>query len=355
MSDSHITKKEKLFSLNKLLTSNVFKSESAYRKILKYYLEYISKDEDVDFSETSIALDALEKDVEFNPYYDSSVRVAMHRLRNNLVNYYSLEGKSDSIKIHIPIGDYNPIFYKEDITDDSPDYYIQIMKAVVFQLEHTLSEDAINLHQYIVQKNADCFTTKYNQLYSCSIPFNLLHYPLLLNSPLPIDNEELDSLVHNVYNVQPEAVHSLILKSYYSLYLKKHEQAFEFAKEGFNKTNNLHVKGVALVFQIFSGCFEEKTIRDFEDLQSSYTQHPPYWFIANYIVSIKKGDYKSAYNYAQYFNAVPSRLSTTYNLLIKRKISTLSKEEERYMNENPSDFSEDFLSHFLSSILYHLI
>lgn len=355
MSDSFISEEEKIHCLEKVLKSRIFKGESTYRKVLKYYRNNLMDKIDVDFSETSIALDALGKDLQFNPYYDSSVRVAMHRLRNNLLNYYSSDGKEDPVKIHIPIGDYNPFFYKDKNTSDSANYCIQLMQAVLFQIEYTLSEHSVELYNYVIQSNAECLLKNANHFYSCSIPFNLLHYPLILNRILPVDRKELEEMVDDIYRNNPGDYYALILKSYHCLFLEEREDACRYAREAYDQSENIRLRGVSLVLQFFSGIFDGKTIETFVEIQNEHTQHPPYWLIANIIIAIKSGKWTEAYRMAKRFNAIPSKLSRTLYLAVKRKTRELTEEETRYIRENSADFSPGYLSHFLYPVVDRLL
>jgi len=355
MTISHISNDQKIQCLDKILRSNTFKNESAYRKILSYYRENIRTDHEVDFSETSIALDALEKDLQFNPYYDSSVRVVMHRLRNNLVNYYLKDGKKDIVKIHIPIGDYNPLFYTEKNNSDSEDYCIQMMRAAIFQIEYTLSEQSVKLYDHVIQTNKELLSKKSNFYYSCSVPFNHLHNPFILNRKLSIEEKDLENMVNNIYNRNPSDIHTLLLKSYHSLYLKKNEEAYQFSQKAYLvSTNNRH-RGLSLVLQFFSGIYDSKTTKQFYQVQNEYSQHPPYWLIVNIIIAIENNELSNANEYAKRFNSTPSKLSKTLHLILKSKMNELTEMEMQYISENKEDFSADYLSYFLSSVIDQFI
>ncbi|MBB6481679.1 hypothetical protein [Spirochaeta isovalerica] len=351
MSHSQITTEEKIHCLETILKSKAFKSDSTYRKILCYYMENLQNNSDTYFSETSIALDALDKDLEFNPYYDSSVRVAMHRLRNLLVNYYAKNGKDDVIKIHIPIGDYNPFFYKETKKSDSADYCIKMIKAAIFQIEYTLTDHSVELYSYVIQTNTDCLKKNFRKYHSYSTVFGFLHYPLILNKRLPVEENNLDEIAYSIYRNNPDDVLALILKTYYCFYRRDYKEASILSQKAFTLAKDQRSQGSALVLHILSGFFNEPIVEVFYELQKSYTQHPPYWFLVNLVMSLKNNQISDAYEYVKRFNAIPSKLSQAVYLSVKRKVKKLSKPEMQYIEDNPSDFSKDYLSYFLSSVI----
>ena len=59
-------------------------------------------------NQTSIAIDALGRGVEFDPTIDAVVRLEARRLRSRLVEYYYREGKEDTIRFELPKGHYIP-------------------------------------------------------------------------------------------------------------------------------------------------------------------------------------------------------------------------------------------------------
>ncbi|MBN2659014.1 MAG: hypothetical protein JXR86_18310 [Spirochaetales bacterium] len=351
MSHSQITTEEKIHCLETIIKSKAFKSDSTYRKILCYYKENLHNNSDTYFSETSIALDALDKDLEFNPYYDSSVRVAMHRLRNLLMKYYAKNGKDDVIKIHIPIGDYNPFFYKETKKSDSADYCIKMLKAAIFQIEYTLTDHSVELYNFVIRTNADCLKENFRKYHYYSTVFSFLHDPLILNKRLTVEENSLEEMATNIFKNNRDDVLALILQTYYCFYRRDYREASILSQKAFILANDQRSKGSAMVFHILSGFFKEDVIDSYYELQKTYNQHPPYWFLVNIVISIKNNQISDAYEYVKRFNAIPSKLSQAVYLIVKRKVKELSEPERQYIEDNPSDFSKDYLSYFLSSVI----
>ncbi|MBN1302094.1 MAG: hypothetical protein JW995_12845 [Melioribacteraceae bacterium] len=100
---------KKLEQLNKILESQEFKDSKSYKNLLKYLVEASIKNENP--TESSIAIDGLGKNDDFDQSTDASVRVYIHNLRKKLASYYLNEGKSDTIKISIPKGQHYQIQY----------------------------------------------------------------------------------------------------------------------------------------------------------------------------------------------------------------------------------------------------
>ena len=81
---------------------------------LCHVLEYLIKESLAGRGEAiknySIGLDVFGRDKDFNPELDPIVRIQIGRLRRALDKYYSNEGKNDSIRFSIPLGNYTPLF-----------------------------------------------------------------------------------------------------------------------------------------------------------------------------------------------------------------------------------------------------
>lgn len=105
-----LTNQEKYVLLENILKHPDFTSSATYKKLLKYLVE--STINNIQIKEYSIALEVFEKDAEFNPAEDSSVRVYVSNLRKKLENYYNNSGKKAKYRIQIPAGHYEVEFVK---------------------------------------------------------------------------------------------------------------------------------------------------------------------------------------------------------------------------------------------------
>ena len=96
--------------LDKILTSNEFKSSPINKKLLTHLVEVSIKKETP--NEYTIASDVFCKNSGFNPNEDTIVRVSIHNLRKKLETFYYKEGKKAKAKIEIPKGQYEVRFIK---------------------------------------------------------------------------------------------------------------------------------------------------------------------------------------------------------------------------------------------------
>jgi TolB-like protein len=60
--------------------------------------------------EYSIGIAVFGKEPTFDPRLDSIVRVEAHKLRARLAKYFDTEGKSDPVRVELPVGRYLPVF-----------------------------------------------------------------------------------------------------------------------------------------------------------------------------------------------------------------------------------------------------
>lgn len=99
-----ISQTEKNSILHRILESRHFKDTSIYPGLLRYLVDStLSKTIP---KEMTIAIDVFGKDSSFNINKDSTVRYHIHMLRKKLDDYYQNEGKTDDIRLIIPIGHY---------------------------------------------------------------------------------------------------------------------------------------------------------------------------------------------------------------------------------------------------------
>jgi hypothetical protein len=103
-------KEAKLRQLERILQSRAMQGSESLKSFLKY-VSIKSIDESTDqVKEYTIATEVFGRSNDFSPRSDSVVRVQASRLRQKLQDYYSGEGRSDSILIELPKGHYYPVF-----------------------------------------------------------------------------------------------------------------------------------------------------------------------------------------------------------------------------------------------------
>ena len=96
--------------LEAVLQSGIFARAPNLASFLKYIGEKYFDGEAENVKEYSIAIEALNRPVDFDPKKDSIVRVEAHRLRKRLADYYEGLGADHAIHIEIPNGQYSPRF-----------------------------------------------------------------------------------------------------------------------------------------------------------------------------------------------------------------------------------------------------
>jgi hypothetical protein len=87
-----------------ILNSREFAGSQKNKNLLLFLINSYLKNEIP--KETTIALEVLERGVDFNSSDDPIVRVQMHNLRAKLDSYYNSEGINDKIRLKIPRGHY---------------------------------------------------------------------------------------------------------------------------------------------------------------------------------------------------------------------------------------------------------
>jgi hypothetical protein len=100
-----LNKSSKDALLEKILASREFTGSKIYQSYLTYLVN--AAEEGRSLKETTIAIDFFEKDADFNPAEDATVRTHTYNLRKKLETYYLKEGKEDKYQVKIPKGHYD--------------------------------------------------------------------------------------------------------------------------------------------------------------------------------------------------------------------------------------------------------
>lgn len=107
-----ISKEVVLACLQRILKSKVFAHSASLRDTLAYIVRNSLSSSPEHLKEYSIATEVLGRTGDFNPKEDNIVRVQMHRLREKLEEFYSVDGKDEPIRIVIPRGQYTPEYVR---------------------------------------------------------------------------------------------------------------------------------------------------------------------------------------------------------------------------------------------------
>jgi hypothetical protein len=96
--------------LDRILASPGFDKSEQLKSFLRFIVEETIAGRGEQIKAYTIAVDALGRDVNFDPQLDPIVRVEAGRLRRALEHYYAREGRYAPMIIELPIGHYLPVF-----------------------------------------------------------------------------------------------------------------------------------------------------------------------------------------------------------------------------------------------------
>lgn len=96
-----------------ILASSHFKSARQMQNFLQYIVHKTLAGKGNTLKQYTIAVEALGFPVDFDPDTNPVVRIKAGRVRERLARYYEYEGKSDTLVITMPKGNYTPIFERK--------------------------------------------------------------------------------------------------------------------------------------------------------------------------------------------------------------------------------------------------
>ncbi len=99
-----------LQELQKILTSQAFRSVGRQRDFLRYAVEQTLAGHGDLLKEYSLGIEVFQKPDSFDPRIDPIVRIQAGKLRSRMAKYYEHEGKQDPVRIEFQRGSYTPIF-----------------------------------------------------------------------------------------------------------------------------------------------------------------------------------------------------------------------------------------------------
>ncbi|RPI20859.1 MAG: hypothetical protein EHM61_26130 [Acidobacteria bacterium] len=100
--------------LEKVLKSEAFSRADRSQKFLQYVCELTLKGESSRINQYLIGFEVFGRGPEYSTGEDSLVRRQAHVLRQRLESYYAGEGRSDPVRISLPLGHYVPVFERQD-------------------------------------------------------------------------------------------------------------------------------------------------------------------------------------------------------------------------------------------------
>jgi hypothetical protein len=96
--------------LDRILSSTPFAASHRSKRFLRYIVENSFDNAHEPLKEYAIALAVFDRDASYDPSIDATVRVEAGRLRSRLRDYYSGEGRNDTLIINVPKGAYRATF-----------------------------------------------------------------------------------------------------------------------------------------------------------------------------------------------------------------------------------------------------
>lgn len=103
-------REQSLRQVQSILRSAAFRNAHTLQQLLEFLVSQAYGPDSEALKEYTIGIGVFSRPQDFDPKTDPIVRVQTHRLRQKLKEYYSSEGKHDSILIEIPKGHYLPTF-----------------------------------------------------------------------------------------------------------------------------------------------------------------------------------------------------------------------------------------------------
>ena len=100
-----------LLQIEKIENSHTLHSSDSLRKLFRYLADHSIEHPGTPLKEYQIATEVFGRPADFDPQFDSAIRVQAGRLRQKLVEYYATEGVSDPIQVEMPKGGYLLLFH----------------------------------------------------------------------------------------------------------------------------------------------------------------------------------------------------------------------------------------------------
>lgn len=97
-------------ALQRVLTSRTFARSERLRSFLKFIVEMEQLGLSHQLKGYTIGIDVFSRDAGFDPGTDPLVRVQAGKLRKLLHQYYTSEGRDETLRISIPLGSYVPVY-----------------------------------------------------------------------------------------------------------------------------------------------------------------------------------------------------------------------------------------------------
>jgi len=112
--------------LERILSSKYFAHAQKKQKFLRLVCDFYLEGRAHELNEYLLGYEVFDRDNKYNPSTDPIVRVVAHEIRKKLDLYYKNEGASDSVRLDIPAGSYQPTF-----TLQTPEATVEVAQTEV--------------------------------------------------------------------------------------------------------------------------------------------------------------------------------------------------------------------------------
>ncbi|MEO8025341.1 MAG: tetratricopeptide repeat protein [Bryobacteraceae bacterium] len=96
-------------ALGRLLQSRAFRRSERLSRFLSFVVQEFLRGRASDLKEFTIGVEVFDKPQSFDSRTDPIVRVEARRLRKKLLQFYSTEGRHETLRFDMPIGGYSPV------------------------------------------------------------------------------------------------------------------------------------------------------------------------------------------------------------------------------------------------------
>src|SRR5215470_10161220 len=107
-----ISTREIRAELERILSSGIFATADRMKRFLRFVVKETLDGRGDNLNETQLGAEVYDRSERFDPRVDAIVRVDAGRLRSKLRDFYTSEGRTNSVRIDIPKGSYKPSFKK---------------------------------------------------------------------------------------------------------------------------------------------------------------------------------------------------------------------------------------------------
>ena len=114
VTDSSVSADEVRKELASILHSQTFERSERLQRFLQYVCTLTLQGEGGRINEYLIGNEVFQRGANYSPHEDSVVRRQAHALRRKLQEYYEKEGRSNSVRIELPVGRYVPVFRRRE-------------------------------------------------------------------------------------------------------------------------------------------------------------------------------------------------------------------------------------------------